>query len=78
MLAQDEKRHKEMKEAWDYWVNILMPTDWYGEVFDSIRSKGAIPFSMPVGRKWVEFLNDLNVDLFKVASSELVDHYFVF
>ncbi|WP_303673651.1 pseudaminic acid synthase [Vampirovibrio chlorellavorus] len=47
--------------------------DWHQPIFDRCREKGLIGFSSPFDATAVDFLQDLNVPLFKIASFEIVD-----
>lgn len=49
------------------------PWDWHQPIFDRCREKGLIGFSSPFDATAVDFLQDLNVPLFKIASFEIVD-----
>lgn len=49
------------------------PWEWHEEIFDRARSKGMIPFSTPFDSTSVEFLEDLKVPVYKVASFENKD-----
>jgi len=49
------------------------PWDWHKPIFDRAREKGLIPFSTPFDDTSVDFLEDLNVPVYKVASFENKD-----
>lgn len=49
------------------------PWEWHGEIFARARAHGLVPFSSPFDPTSVEFLEGLGVELYKIASAEIVD-----
>lgn len=49
------------------------PWEWHAEIFQYARSLGLIPFSTPFDGSAVDFLEDLGVGLYKIASFENTD-----
>jgi N-acetylneuraminate synthase len=49
------------------------PYDWHQPLFDKANSLGMLAFSSPFDEQAVDFLDDLNVPCFKIASFELTD-----
>ena len=49
------------------------PWDWHAPLFERARAAGMVPFSSPFDSTAVDLLESLDVQLYKVASSELVD-----
>ena len=49
------------------------PWEWHRELFEICRKRGAIPFSSPFDATAVEFLEELNVSMYKIASMETGD-----
>ena len=49
------------------------PWDWHKPIFDRARELGMIPFSTPFDSTSVDFLETLNVDVYKIASFENTD-----
>ena len=61
----------------DYWYQFLdtiaLPLGKHSEVFDYAISKGLIPFSTPTSPAIVDFLETLDVSLYKIASMDLTN-----
>jgi len=51
---------------------ILMPRDWFGEMFDYVREKGMIPLSAIHRPEDAEFLNEFGLSVYKIASIDLI------
>ena len=49
------------------------PWEWHKPIFDRARQKGMIPFSTPFDSTSVDFLEDLGVSVYKIASFENKD-----
>jgi pseudaminic acid synthase len=49
------------------------PWEWHQPIFDRARERGLVPFSSPFDPTAVEFLEGLEVELYKTASAEIVD-----
>lgn len=49
------------------------PYEWHRPLFDKAKSLGMLAFSSPFDEQAVDFLNDLDVPCFKIASFELTD-----
>lgn len=49
------------------------PWEWHRPIFDRARAHGLVPFSTPFDPTSVEFLESLDVTLYKTASAEIVD-----
>ncbi|MGA1870278.1 MAG: N-acetylneuraminate synthase family protein [bacterium] len=54
---------------------ILMPRDWFGEMFEYARSKKLIPFSTVHRKPDVDFLLQYGLPLLKIASIDLHYHF---
>lgn len=50
---------------------ILMPREWFGEMFEEIRGKGMTPFSTIHSIKDAEFIMQFNPPAFKIASIDV-------
>lgn len=61
------------KNLYKLYQEAVTPWEWHKQIFDYCRSKGIIAFSSPFELKAVDFLEELNVPCYKIASFELVD-----
>ncbi len=62
------------KELYDLYKQAYTPWEWHGEIFKYANQKGLIAFSSPFDETAVDFLESLNVPLYKIASFENTDH----
>ena len=61
------------KELHDLYKLAYTPWEWHQQLFDRAKEHGMIPFSSPFDASSVDFLEDLNVDIYKIASFENTD-----
>jgi pseudaminic acid synthase len=61
------------KSLYSLYQNAYTPWEWHEPLFKHARSLGLIPFSTPFDETAVDFLEGLNVELYKIASLEIVD-----
>ena len=54
---------------------ILMPRDWFGEMFEYARSKGLIPFSAIHRLEDAEYLLQYDLPIIKIASIDFHYHH---
>jgi pseudaminic acid synthase len=66
-LWQDKNLYKLYQEAYTPW-------EWHKPIFDRARERGMIAFSSPFDTTAVDFLESLDVPLYKIASFENTDH----
>ena len=62
------------KELHELYQLAYTPWEWHKPIFERARSHGMIPFSSPFDASAVDFLEELDVELYKVASFENTDH----
>lgn len=55
------------------YAKAATPYEWHKKLFDLANSLGMVAFSSPFDEHAVDFLNELNVPCFKIASFELTD-----
>ena len=61
------------ENLYDLYKEAVTPWEWHEPIFDYCAQKGIIAFSSPFELKAVDFLENLNVPCYKIASFELVD-----
>lgn len=71
---EDENSLWKGKELHDLYKLAYTPWEWHQPLFEHARHLGLIPFSSPFDATAVDFLEDLDVDLYKIASFENTDH----
>lgn len=62
------------KELHDLYKLAYTPWGWHEAIFERAKGHGMIAFSSPFDASAVDFLESLNVPLYKVASFENTDH----
>ncbi len=71
---EDENSLWKGRELHDLYQLAYTPWEWHPQLFEHARQKGLIPFSSPFDATAVDFLEELDVDLYKIASFENTDH----
>jgi pseudaminic acid synthase len=61
------------RSLYELYAEAQTPWEWHAEIFQYARSLGLIPFSTPFDASAVDFLEELGVGLYKVASFENTD-----
>ena len=63
----------EGKNLYELYREASLPWDWHAELFDVARQEGLICFSSPFDKTAVDFLEELKVPAYKIASFEITD-----
>lgn len=62
------------KELHDLYKEAYTPWEWHKPIFDRAKEKGLVAFSSPFDETAVDFLETLNVPIYKIASFENTHH----
>ncbi len=61
------------KELYELYQQAYTPWEWHAPIFEHARKRGIIPFSSPFDETAVDFLEELGVLIYKIASFENTD-----
>ncbi|CAN7182098.1 pseudaminic acid synthase [Rossellomorea sp. LjRoot5] len=70
---EDDKSLWNGKNLYQLYQQAYTPWEWHKPIFDKARELGMIPFSTPFDDTAVEFLEELGVSMYKIASFENTD-----
>lgn len=73
-VINDNKSLWNGRELYDLYVEAHTPWEWHKELFDYARSLNILAFSTPFDPISVDFLEELDVPCYKIASFENTDH----
>ena len=62
------------KDLYTLYKKACTPYDWHKDAFKIAKKHKKIIFSSPFSKKAVDFLENLNVPLYKIASFEITDY----
>ena len=78
--ASEEFYIRDIKSLWadknlyKLYAEAYTPWEWHKPIFEHAQKRGMIAFSSPFDTTAVDFLESLNVPLYKIASFENTDH----
>lgn len=71
---EDEKSLWYKYELYDLYKQAYTPWEWHAPIFERAKKHGMVAFSSPFDESAVDFLETLDVPLYKIASFENTDH----
>jgi pseudaminic acid synthase len=74
LRIEDEGSLWKGRELYDLYSEAYTPWEWHKPIFDHAKKRGILAFSSPFDTTAVDFLENLNVPVYKVASFENTDH----
>ena len=69
----DQKSIWKGRKLYELYEEAYTPWEWHFPIFERARKNGLIPFSTPFDSTAVDFLESLDVELYKIASFENTD-----
>ncbi|BDS14367.1 pseudaminic acid synthase [Aureispira anguillae] len=74
LVIEDENSLWKGQELHDLYKKAYTPWEWHQPIFEHAKKLGLIAFSSPFDASAVDFLETLDVPLYKIASFENTDH----
>lgn len=71
---RDDKSLWADKNLYKLYQDAYTPWEWHQPIFEHAQKRGMVAFSSPFDTTSVDFLESLNVPLYKIASFENTDH----
>lgn len=72
-MVNDPKSLWKGKSLYELYQEAYTPWEWHAPIFDRARSRGMLAFSTPFDETAVDFLEELGVPCYKIASFENTD-----
>jgi pseudaminic acid synthase len=69
----DQGTHWDGKYLYDLYQEASLPWKWHAELFELAKQEGLVCFSSPFDKTAVDFLEELNNPIYKIASFEITD-----
>lgn len=65
--------HWDGQYLYDLYKEASLPWEWHSEIFKTAKEEGLICFSSPFDNSAIDFLEELNSPIYKIASFEITD-----